>query len=361
MPSQFSFRDLREDEIPKLLDAIRAILGEVGAHNIDIYDEAYWRWQYQQLPSHLSHVFVALDGEKIVGYYHVPTYACKVDGRILTMGNVQDVAVAPEYRGKGLFRDLTSFANSQLNGRVDFIYTFPNVKSIRTFVKYDAYTTVASVPAYLLPVRSASILRSRINLGPLTQILGFLVDWLFSLRRPRQAADDVLVLLSEFDDEIAGLFQEHQERERIALVRDIPWLKWRYRDSPKGSHYIVGLRRRNRLEAVAVFKKEKFLGVQVLLLMDIAYTAAAEPAALSMLGNLQTLLGNGLPADIDMILTFGLGSLFGRLGQAGFVKVPDRFNPRKLNLLIRDTLRAERIVLEQSSDWLLTLGDWDVF
>ncbi|MDP6909684.1 MAG: GNAT family N-acetyltransferase, partial [Flavobacteriales bacterium] len=171
------FSRISPDQKPLLLAEIRNILTEVGAHNIDVYNEAYWNWQYEQLPTGKSFAYAAWDEDKIIGYYHVPVYRCSINGQERLIGNIQDVAVNPNYRGVGLFRKLAEFANKELDdSEVDLIYTFPNDKSIRTFLKYNNFKQVSRVPAYIRPVKAGGILRSKINLLGLEKVAGWFGD-----------------------------------------------------------------------------------------------------------------------------------------------------------------------------------------
>jgi len=55
----------------------------------------------------------------------------------------------------------------------------------------------------------------------------------------------------------------------------------------------------------------------------------------------------------------GLHSQLGAPGKLGFLRVPDRFNPRPFNLLVRALARGGLELLDGSA-WHITLADWDV-
>ena len=143
-----------------LLTEIRNVLREVGAHNLEIYNARYWDWQYKDLPTGISFVYAAWDRDKIIGYLHVPVYHALINGQIQLIGNVQDVAVNSDFRGMGVFRSLFDFANLDLNmTEVEFLYTFPNKSSIRTFRSRNNFSSICTLPSYVRPIDTRRMLQ----------------------------------------------------------------------------------------------------------------------------------------------------------------------------------------------------------
>ena len=44
----------------------------------------------------------------------------------------------------------------------------------------------------------------------------------------------------------------------------------------------------------------------------------------------------------------------------GFIKIPQKFNPRNLNMLVKN-ISSNNSLIMNSENWFATLGDWDVF
>jgi hypothetical protein len=57
----------------------------------------------------------------------------------------------------------------------------------------------------------------------------------------------------------------------------------------------------------------------------------------------------------------GISRYGSELKKCGFVSIPKLFIPRKLNLIARLTNRYLKFEKIDSMDWLVTLGDWDIF
>jgi len=356
------FSKLKFDQKSFLIDAIRNTLTEVEAHNEAIYDESYWDWQYEKLPTGKSLIYLAWDCGEIVGYYHVPTYYCSVNGVEKLIGNIQDVAVHPKYRQVGLFRQLAEFANEDLNNsEVDVAYTFPNTKSSRTFLKYNNFSLVSTIPALVRPVKLENILTSRISLFGLEKVMGWFVQSILNFASGSVSRPGASVEVSiQITDEIERLFTEYSSSFKVHLTRDKRWLKWRYLDSSRGKHHVLCVREKSELTAVVIFKEDEMLGNPALIVMDFAYLPRHEG---SLLFIIDSVIQNKalIDSNFNLIFASSNSTLNTHLKRAGFYSIPSRFNPRVLNLLARNCSDSESEGFLIENDWLITLGDWDIF
>ena len=162
-PSETSppiYSRIDERQFPALIEKVRSVLTEVSSHKALVIDTNFWTWQYRDLPSKTSRV-----NDEIMGYYHVPIYQGLSGGEKKSLAVVQEVAVDKKVRRQGVFRRLADFATEDLlHSGIDAVYTFPNDRSIHTFLKYNAYTLIGTLGTYILPLRCGDILRSKINL-----------------------------------------------------------------------------------------------------------------------------------------------------------------------------------------------------
>ena len=167
---------------------------------------------------------------------------------------------------------MAEFANADLdNSEVELIYTFPNDKSIRTFLKYNKFSTVSAVPTYLRPINSGGILSSKIKLLGLEKVAGWLANGFVNLLSNNvQLQDSKVEVITEITGEIESVFSEYSKSFKNHLLRDKAWLDWRYLKSVRGKHHIIGVRESGKLTAVLVLKEEEMLGNPALLIMDFA-------------------------------------------------------------------------------------------
>lgn len=360
--STFRYSRIEPEHQPKLMDTIEEILREGNSHNAGKYDDNHWRWQYVKLPSARSFVYGAFDANNaLIGYYHIPCYNGKADNNPVLIGMVQDVAISRRFRGGGVFRELAQYAHREVAKEVDFIYTFPNQKSIHTFIKYNQYTLVQTLPAYVLPVKAAMIVRSKLKI-PLVSHLAIPVDFFYqkifriSIHGSYRFAFD-----STLDAETESLFTSFNALHKIAILRNNQYVQWRFLEKPNCKHYVLKVRYNEKLVALLIFKPDEMLGNPALLLMDYAHCDNEKHLLIA----LQWLRETGLhqiSEPVSMIFTTGNDSFFSTLHKIGFIRIPQKFNPRPLNLLVKNV----RIVDHSSGlfnrqHWLVTLADWDVF
>lgn len=342
------------------MDAVRAILVETGGHNAVRYDRSYWDWQYRQLPTGLAHVHVAWHGDRIVGYYHMPIYDAVIDGRAMRIGNIQDVAMLADHRRQGGFRQLAECANAEADAspEVDLIYTFPNARSIHTFLKYNGYQRLLTYPTHVMPLDAGAMLGRRLPL--LGHAVGAAGGGLLKLLRRRPRMSGSIAVAHEPDAAMAAAFMEHAARFRCCLHRDLRWLQWRYARSPRGKHWFVASYSGAEVLAAVVVKADRMFGSPALIIMDMAHRGGAEEELLALVATLardhRALIGEAG----DLIFYAGQAPVNARLGGIGFLAVPERFNPRPLNLLVRDAGGAKGGSFADPSAWLVGLGDWDV-
>ena len=63
-----------------------------------------------------------------------------------------EILTLKDLKKKNVFQNLAKFANNDINQHVDLIYTFPNHRSIHTFIKYNDFHTVTVLPLHLRPI-----------------------------------------------------------------------------------------------------------------------------------------------------------------------------------------------------------------
>lgn len=360
--SDLVFSELRQEQIPELIARIREIMLESEAHNTASFSREWWEWQYQALPTGEAHTYVVIQDGDIRAYYHVPVYRGRVGHSRKKFAVIQGVAVSAQLRGQGVFRRLAEYAHQQLTEiDIDLIYTFPNDKSIHTFIKYNDYTHVQTLKTYVLPVACERIIASRLSLWGWESVLGVLGDAV--LRRFRVPLDSRATITKHtcIDESLAEVFAEHQERFDTTLVRDASYLRWRFAQRPSSTHHVLALSRGGQTEAIAVFKEDEILGVPSLLLMDFAHRRDSQHSLLQLLSDVKMAPRRYISRPFALIFTTGSDVFLHHLSPLGFLPVPRRLNPRPINLLVKNLKVSDTSPLFAPEGWRVTLGDWDVF
>lgn len=357
-PSALTFSTISEADIEELITLQKQILIEGESHIAEQFGKPYWQWQYRQLPGHHSEVFICKSNNEIAGYYHAPVYEMQVNGERKSFAVVQDVAVSDKLRGQGVFRKLAEFATEGLiQSGIDAIYTYPNDKSIKTFLKYNGYRNIYTYESFLLPLDFKKLIKAKIDFPFLGDIAGSVLN-LFFLKQFKASKHEQFAVFQKADESIAGLFQKFAESFPVSRKRDLNYLKWRYEQRPDSKYFYLTYSEQNQLKAVAVFKNDTMLNAEAMLLMDFAFTEEKHlHRLLKYVAKNANSISGGKPA---FIFTAYCCPRIKSITKAGFFKVPERVNPRPVHLLVKN-IKTEEQPLLKPENWLATLGDWDVF
>ena len=311
-------------------------------------------------PQKESFIYLAVHQNSVVGYYHIPTFDLSVGNEIFKIGQVESVAVLKKFRRYKVFKSLAEFANSDIKDKLNLIYTFPNDKSIHTFIKYNEYTLVGSLPTYILPTRLNKIISSKINLYGLENIFGCVMQWYLNSLKKNLNQDEYIFTISSFDDNINKLFEDFSHNYLFSLTRSEAFLKWRYIDRPEIDYKIAGIKSSSSLEAVVVYKKDVILKNNCIIILDLAFKDIIY--AQKLLNGITSHEANNDPNfESSFVFLAGYIKDINKLKNCGFLRIPDNVNPRKLNLLVKNVGSKKLNKASDSSSWLVTLGDWDVF
>ena len=357
--SELEFRRIDGSfETSELLQRIQEILNEGESHNAASFSEQNWAWQYKKLPTRDARIYLCRCEGKIVGYYHVPVYESVINGNKKKIAMVQDVAISSSMRGRGVFRQLAEFATDDLvNSDINLIYTFPNQKSIRTFTKYNGYEQIYTYDSYLLPVNSAAVIKSKFKLLGIENIAGWFADKYFDLKHFNLEKGFNVEKADEFDEEVTRLFQTFNSKFICHLNRDRDFLQWRFYEKPIGKHFLITLKNASKIYAAAVFKLDDILETRTAVLLDFAFDEEVQLARLLhfVRKNSVSLFGE----KINMLFTACCCREFLQNKLYGFIKIPLKFNPRPLNLLVKN-ITENKSEVSNPDNWLALLSDWDV-
>lgn len=356
----YRVREATPADYPGLHECMTAVFRETDSQKSGVFDHRLWEWQYLRT-EHPSLIVIAESEGRVVGYYHALTLTMSREGRVVIGAMVQDVGTRAEYRGQGVFREMGGYALRRLGQLgVDFVYTFPNERSRPSFERNHKYARVALVPIYVTPLEPAQVVGARIGVPSLGRALGRVVLPINRYWRERQARllpSEIVESMAILSDEIAASCQSISSQRSIHLVRSARFLTWRFLEKPEGGYQCWVLRTAGEVTAFVVSRVTRLFNYPSVVFLEFGCRSAQE-------GALQRLLASRLAAEQRegalLGVTMGLHPLFGRLARLGFLRVPERFNPRPFNLLTKNPAGNEGADLTDPSRWLVTLSDWDV-
>ncbi len=130
---QLTIRRARPEDRHAVLELLAASLGWA----CDETFASFFAWKHEQNPFGPSPAWVATDGDRIAGFRTFLQWRFEhPDGRVRRAVRAVDTATAPDYQGRGVFRQLTLQAVAELtDDGFDFVFNTPNDKSRPGYLK----------------------------------------------------------------------------------------------------------------------------------------------------------------------------------------------------------------------------------
>lgn len=310
------------EDAAAVTELLRTSLGKQD----DPHYEDFLRRKHERNPFGVSPAWVAVDGERVVGYRTLLRWQFRTDeGTVLSTVRAVDTATDPDYRGRGIFRLLTLEAVADLTRAGDaFIFNTPNDQSRPGYLSMG-WTTVRRLPVGVLPAGPGALgrmVKSRVA----SQI------WSEETEVGVNAQDAFA------DEQVCAQLLTHAPQEGLRTNRTIAYLRWRtefaplrYRvlfadpEKPARGAVVFRVRRRGEgLEAVVaeLLVPSRLVGMR--LLRDVVARTGADyaiglrtgpsagPIPLPRQGPLLTArpLARGLPDPAAWRLTMGDIELF---------------------------------------------------
>lgn len=339
---------------------IRACMGDVlqetEGQKTAGFGQEFWEWQYLKTEEP-SIIVVAEDAGIIRGYFHIVMLPVRYHGRRVLGGLIQDVATVKAYRREGTLPAMNLYARDLLWKRGgSFVFGFPNYKSAPIFGR--VYHTIATVPVYVRPLDLGRLLGDRVGRagGVLGAVGGPLYRVLLVRRTPLERGDDV-VSLPRFDEEAETVAREFAEPVLVHVDRTARFLNWRFVEKPTREYGTWGLRRDGRLHAYLVTRTGALYGTRCTIVMDLGCRKGEEPALLRLLA---ARLAAEQLTNATACVVEGLHPFFQQLRRLGFVRVPERYNPRRVIFQAGAPAADMGPDLFEAKSWFVSLADWDV-
>lgn len=210
----------------------------------DDRDRAFFRWKHDENPFGTSLAWVAVDGERIVGFRSFMRWDVEGEGVTHHLVRAVDTATHREFRGRGIFRRLTTLAVAEMTAAgIGAVFNLPNAASRAGYLSMGwsdvGRPTLGLVPNGVLTV--ARVARGRPAAAKWSE--------------PVTVGDPVLEALGG-DSQIGPM----RFRRGWTTVRSPAYLRWRYGFAPlnyravevRGGLCIFRVRRRGEGREVAI-------------------------------------------------------------------------------------------------------------
>ncbi len=322
------FGPYRDGDEASILQTFARVFGD--ARSLDA-----WRWLHLRNPAG-TQVWVARnpDGAVVSQFAGVPRRV-KLGSEVITGSEIVDSFTHPDYR-RGLQRTglfvKTALPFVEHHGQPDrnvFMYGLPNPGAYRIGHRFIGYTPVDEDFIKLLTVDVSSA-------GPADPAC------------PEQVT---IGPVDRFSPDCDALFEEVSRRHPITVVKDQPYLNWRYADHPDVRYELLEARECNGALLAAAVLRHGWCDEPVTALCELVLRP--HPA---FPGVVRYLEGRAREEGSEQIRTLlrPWSPEFAAMADHGWEPEPSHF--RLVCGVYRDDVTPERL----RDEWFLTLGDFDV-
>jgi GNAT superfamily N-acetyltransferase len=233
-------------------------------------DNPFGRRQGDELP-----VWVAVDGDRVVGQVAVQTGLIQVDGETFEAGWAVDIMILRSHRGAGIghrlhdavvenvdiLMALTMAQGSRQMAKKHGCVTLAEVHQLTRWIRLDA----ESVRGYLL-LRTANhhwpheVAQFSCNVLQFHHLFPMLANPLlrvrdFAMRSRRRSQATSIVEVDRFGLEINELWERTRGEYPVIFPRDAQFLNWRFVDCPEPSYRCFVARRGGRAVGYVVLRR----------------------------------------------------------------------------------------------------------
>ena len=242
----------------------------------DKENENFWDWEFEENYAGPAKIFLAVDGEKVVGHYAVCPSIIKVAEKQKSGSIVVDVMTHPDYRFQGMFTEIGRFAldRSGVSG-IDFSYGFPIRKSVLPGHLKIGWRVAFPLPVYVYPISFSKIIDKFIHCKPLAAVLGFIPEIIYHVCNSLSCLHKKRLVLREnfkFEEskELYQFIEVTKNQHKVMQVRDFAFLKWRYNDNQYRKYHIISAFEANGTQlGYIVLRQSDIFGLNCITIIDI--------------------------------------------------------------------------------------------
>jgi GNAT superfamily N-acetyltransferase len=311
-----------------------------------IYTEQFWNWLYRDNPAGGAITFVAESQGKVVGHFPNVLERLKVGDGLSLAGMVLHLTTHRDFRRRGIFKALGQASWEELcRQQVPYSIAFPNDRSRPGFINKLGFSSIATLPLLIKPLRPA--------------ILYFLLSPLGKLRRVNSLI--TIEARDHLGPEFDSFWMRAMSQAQIIQKRDRQFLNWRFKQRPNQGYQVLAALRNKELLGYIVTREVNISQRKVGVIMDyLVLPGRADVFRRLLHYALEHFRKQGL--DLSCAACMKNNIHYKALRSAGFIRLPSRLNPRKLILVgrVNQDTKAKDIFLDKRS-WFLSFADWDVF
>lgn len=236
------FRRFQKDDLPRISEFRKSFYSDTSL--IRRHEPEYYEWKFCENPLQQGDMWLAEDGNILVGTKGIVPKRMKILGKIVTGAEMGDSFTHPGYQRRGIFTILSKTVRERaLNKGIDFIYNTPDEKtSLPGYIKKLNHAPVPIRLRLLVkPLRSKQLFKRKIPFSPLASTLSPILSPImdiasrvtFKVATSGTAKSNIFVRQEQsFPGDIDTLWERVSDNYDVMLVRTKDYLQWRYIENP---------------------------------------------------------------------------------------------------------------------------------
>ena len=279
----------------------------------------YFNWKYNT-PWGKAKLAIARVNDRIVGGVSMLPFHAICQGQLYKVWHTGDVAVLPEFQGRFFFNQSMTALRNEVDDDT-FIFGFPNHNNL-SGAKRAGFPGLKELCFFIKPVLFKGF-------SP-----GLMPDTKFDF--PQDVYADALAA-----------------KGGAMLHRTATYMNWRYVDRPKGNYMMYNYESNGIIEGNIVTRVATVKGIRLLIVMEYNYVKK------NAIRYLNRFLAQTARANKCIAAVLVSSSQQNYIGGSGFMKLPDKLQPRKITLVGNTAKKNIHPLID--ADWFCQTGDWDAF
>lgn len=279
---EFIFREYIPSDVPIIVEFLDEVFQGWPKFDLKCSKVEHWKWKYIENPLKKMAVTLCFHGDTLVGTMHSLSRIIHVHGKDYLAGQGADLAVHPDYRGRGIYNAMTENQN-EIRKRKGYVFT--TFQSGNPIVIQKAYRrNYPRLPSPLNMYYRIDDLNHHLEKKNIKQSwikkIGYKSLKLYSTRfrplnlyRKKQAKIDV-EKNNTFDCETENFYNAIKQEYDFIVSRTSQYLNWRYSDPRAGEFYKIIARDNGEVVGYLVFRINKYNDYPEALIVDFLLSNA---------------------------------------------------------------------------------------
>ncbi|MGZ3512313.1 MAG: GNAT family N-acetyltransferase [Thermodesulfobacteriota bacterium] len=264
-------RDGSERDMERILSLRDLVFGEVER---DKLDPRFWNWQMKENPDGMAWIYLAEDGQKIIGHLADLPKRFLVQGKLVLGTLTHDMMVHPDYRRKGVSSATAEYAIHRVEREKGMFMTAYSIReeSLNSLLKVG-WKEITKLPVLVFPIRFSGIVNRYLRSKVLSLLIGgvirFFYFFLFGLRKKRKIEGTVMERVYEWDETYDLFWERAKSVHPIMGNRNRSFLTWRYLRHPTRDYVIYRALQKGEMKGYIVLRKVELLKFNSVVIVDL--------------------------------------------------------------------------------------------